>query len=110
MIGRVTALRSSGRVVITGMGVVSPNGVGVEAFDAACRAGRSGISALQNVDLSKLKSTAAAQVLGFDPTTVLDPVELRRVPRMIPLALASSREALAMAKLNIDPQDVEQQR
>jgi 3-oxoacyl-[acyl-carrier-protein] synthase II len=90
--------------------VVSPNGVGVEAFDAACRAGRSGISALQNVDLSKLKSTAAAQVLDFDPTTVLDPVELRRVPRMIPLALASSREALAMAKLDIDPKNIEQQR
>src|SRR5437764_11771096 len=92
------------------MGVISPNGVGVEAFDAACRAGRSGISALQNVDLSKLKSTAAAQVLDFDPTTVLDPVELRRVPRMIPLALASSREALAMANLHIDPQNIEQQR
>jgi 3-oxoacyl-[acyl-carrier-protein] synthase II len=92
------------------MGVVSPNGVGVEAFDAACRAGRSGISALQSVDLTKLKSTAAAQVLDFDPTTALDPVELRRVPRMIPLALASSREALAMAKLDIDPKNVEQQR
>ena len=49
-------------------------------------------------------------MLDFDPTTALDPVELRRVPRMIPLALAASREALAMARLDIDPQNIEQQR
>jgi 3-oxoacyl-[acyl-carrier-protein] synthase II len=100
----------SRRVVVTGMGVVSPNGIGVEAFDAACRAGRSGICALQNVDTTKLKSSAAAQVLDFDPATVLDPAELRRVPRMIPMALAASREALAMANLQIAPDDIEQQR
>jgi 3-oxoacyl-[acyl-carrier-protein] synthase II len=110
MIRFVQRWQPSSRVVVTGMGVVSPNGIGVEAFDAACRAGRSGISAFQNIGLIKLKSSAAAQVLDFDPTTALDTVELRRVPRMIPMALASSREALAMAGLNIDPQDIEQQR
>ena len=68
------------------MGVVSPNGVGVETFDAACRAGKSGIAGLRDIDLTKLKSSAAAQVLDFDPTSVLDPGELRRVPRMIPMA------------------------
>src|SRR5436190_16968446 len=92
------------------MGVVSPNGIGVEAFDAACRAGRSGISALRNIDLSKIKSSAAGQVLEFDPQTVLGSAELRRVPRMVPLALAASGEALVQAGVHVDPQDVEQQR
>ncbi len=98
------------RVVITGMGVVSPNGVGVEAFDAACRAGRSGVSFLRNIDQTKIKSTVAAQVLDFDPLSVLDAAELRRVPKMIPMALAASREALARARLAIDPDDIQQQR
>jgi 3-oxoacyl-[acyl-carrier-protein] synthase II len=106
----VRVLHPSSRVVITGMGVVSPNGIGVEAFDAACRNGKSGISALSNLDTSKLKSSAAAQVIDFDPRTILDPGELRRVPRMIPMALAASREAIQMASLAIDPEDIEQQR
>ncbi len=92
------------------MGVVSPNGIGVESFDANCRAGKSGISAIQNIDLTKLKSSAAGQVLDFDPKSVLEPAELRRVPRMIPLALAAAREALQMAQISVDPQNLAQQR
>ncbi len=98
------------RIVFTGIGVISPNGIGAPAFADSLLAGRSGITPLQGIDTSRLKSTVAAQVLDFDPTTVLDPVNLRRVPRMIPMALAASREALASAKLEIDPADIEQQR
>ncbi|HEX3356058.1 MAG TPA: beta-ketoacyl-[acyl-carrier-protein] synthase family protein [Tepidisphaeraceae bacterium] len=98
------------RVVITGIGVVSPNGIGVEAFDAGCRAGRSGVSLLRDIDQTKIKSTVAAQVLDFDPLSMLDVAELRRVPKMIPMALAASHEALAMARLEIDSENIEQQR
>jgi 3-oxoacyl-[acyl-carrier-protein] synthase II len=98
------------RVVITGVGVVAPNGVGAEAFAAACRAGKSGVSRLNHIDTSKLKSTAAAQVHDFDPLSVMDPVETRRVPRMIPMALAASREAMEQARVCIDPEDLDQQR
>jgi 3-oxoacyl-[acyl-carrier-protein] synthase II len=86
------------RVVITGIGVVSPNGVGRDAFARACAEGRSGISRLDarlgEFDTSALKTTAVAQVRDFDPSTAIEPTELRRVPRMIPMALAASRGAM----------------
>jgi 3-oxoacyl-[acyl-carrier-protein] synthase II len=83
--------------VITGIGVVAPNGVGREPFTAALLAGRSGISELDTIDTGRLKSWAAGQVRSLDVASVLDPVELRRVPRMVPLAVAAAREALAQA-------------
>jgi 3-oxoacyl-[acyl-carrier-protein] synthase II len=98
------------RVVITGIGVVSPNGIGAENFAAACLEGRSGLSTIDGIDTSPLKSTVAAQVRGFDPLSVMDPVDARRVPRVVPLALAASREALASAQIEIDPHDIELQR
>ena len=84
------------RVVVTGIGVVSPNGTGREAFAAACRAGRSGISALR-IDTTGLRSSAAAAANDFDPASAMDPVDLRRVPRLVPMALYASREALHQA-------------
>src|SRR5437016_3491517 len=89
------------RVVITGIGAVSPNGVGCDTFARACREGRSGISPLR-IDTTGLRSTVAAAVHDFDPMTVMDSVELRRVPRMIPMALHASREALVQAGLLIN--------
>src|SRR3954470_20796068 len=98
------------RVVITGVGVVSPNGIGAETFAAACVVGRSGISRLNHIDTSRLKSTAAAQVNDFDPQSVLDAADVRRVPRMIPMALVASREAIEHARFEIAPDDLEKQR
>ena len=86
------------RVVVTGMGVVSPNGVGREAFAAALHAGRSGLSFIDSFDASSLKSSIVGAVRGLDVATVMDAVDLRRVPRLVPLALAASREALAQAE------------
>ncbi|HEX8914895.1 MAG TPA: beta-ketoacyl synthase N-terminal-like domain-containing protein, partial [Humisphaera sp.] len=85
------------RVVITGIGVVSPNGVGREAFARALREGRSGVSRIDAFDTSKLKSWAAGVVRDLDLSAVMDAVDLRRVPRMVPLALAAGREALEQA-------------
>jgi 3-oxoacyl-[acyl-carrier-protein] synthase II len=102
--------RARRRVVITGIGVVSPNGIGTESFAAACIAGRSGLCHLEGVDLSKIRSSIAAQVRGFDPLGSMDAVEARRVPRMVHLAMAASREAIESAGLNIHPEDIELQR
>lgn len=98
------------RVVVTGIGAISPNGIGAESFAAGCVQGRSGLRPISGVDLSKLKSTVAGQIAGFDPTTVMDPVDVRRVPRMVHLAMAASREALDSARLEINPNDIDQQR
>lgn len=97
------------RVVITGIGVVSPNGIGCEAFARNCLDGRSGVSPL-TLPVTHLKTTVAAQVLNYDPSPVLDHAEARRVPRLIPMALQASREALAMADVTLAPDDLESQR
>src|SRR5689334_9047235 len=95
------------RVVITGIGVVSPNGIGRESFARACREGKSGISPLR-IDTTGLRSSVAAAAHDFDPTTQMDAVELRRVPRMVPMALTASREAMRQAQLptRIDDRDL----
>ncbi|MEA2709023.1 MAG: 3-oxoacyl-[acyl-carrier-protein] synthase [Phycisphaerales bacterium] len=98
------------RVVITGVGVISPNGIGVENFSAACLAGRSGISSPVDLDTSGLRTSAVAQVKNFDPATAMDPTEIRRVPRMVPMAVAAAREAMETAALRLDLDDIEQQR
>jgi 3-oxoacyl-[acyl-carrier-protein] synthase II len=98
------------RVVISGVGVVSPNGIGAETFAASCLRGQSGIAAPIGIDQTGLRTIAVAQVRNFDPSSAMDPAEVRRVPRMIPMAIAASREALESASLAIDPQDIEQQR
>ena len=98
------------RVVITGLGVVSPNGIGRENFASACRAGRSGVARPSGIETTGLRTSAVAQVVDFDPTTVLETAELRRVPRIIPLALAASREAIDCAQLQISAHDLDAQR
>ena len=98
------------RVVITGIGVVSSNAIGAEAFTSACLEGRSGIVYPHDVDLTNLRTTAVAQALDFDPATAMDPAEFRRVPRMMPMAIIAAREALAAADYAIDPDDIERQR
>jgi 3-oxoacyl-[acyl-carrier-protein] synthase II len=95
---------------VSGIGVVSPNGIGVPAFTQACIDGVSGIKRISGFDCSQLKSNAAAQIVDFDPLTTMELAESRRVPRMVHLALAASREALVSAKLAIDPQNIELQR
>ncbi len=92
------------------MGVVSPNGIGKDCFGAACREGRSGLRRPIGLEAASLRTSSVAQVVDFDPTGLMDAAELRRVPRLVPLALAASKEALADAKLNIDSDDLELQR
>jgi 3-oxoacyl-[acyl-carrier-protein] synthase II len=96
--------------VITGVGVVSPNGVGVENFSAACLSGRSGIASPVDLDTTNLRTTAVAQVKHFDPASAMDPTEIRRVPRMVPMAVAAAREAMETAALKLDPDDIDEQR
>jgi 3-oxoacyl-[acyl-carrier-protein] synthase II len=105
----VTSL-SRRRVVITGIGVVSPNGIGADAFGRACIDGRSGVRRISLIDAEGLKSSAAGECAEFEPAGVMEPAEVRRVPRMVPMVLAASREALAMARLDMAADDVESQR
>src|SRR5438093_8805142 len=84
---------------ITGLGVVSPFGLGVEAFRAGLREGRSATRPISLFDPGDLPCRVAAEVPGFDAAAHLDPEDLPRVGRIVPMAIAAAREALRDAGL-----------
>lgn len=94
--------RGDRAAAVTGLGAVTPIGVGVPAFTSGLRARRSGTRPLR-IDPAHapkdMKSTVAATCDDFDPRTVLDAADLARLPALIPMALAAAREALAHAGL-----------
>jgi 3-oxoacyl-[acyl-carrier-protein] synthase II len=89
------------RVVITGMGVVSPNGIGRRAFSDAILEGCSGVRPISRFDASQLSVQIAGEVTGFDELAWVDKKERRQVSRILPLALAAATEALSDS--GIDP-------
>src|SRR5689334_21995117 len=82
------------RVVITGMGCVTPLGIGREAFWNGLNAGRSGVRSIEAFDPSSFPVQVAAEVPSFDWQSQLNPKDRKHVPRTVPLALAAAREAL----------------
>ena len=90
------------RVAVTGVGLVSPIGVGTEATWAALLAGRSGIGAITHFDASDYPSRIAGEVRDFDPTDHLDRKEVRRTDRFVHLAVAASDYAMQDAGLVVD--------
>src|ERR1700754_475070 len=92
------------RVVITGMGCVTPLGIGRGAYWDALVAGRSGVRRIETFDPSSFPVQIAAEVPSFDWEAQLNPKDRKHVPRTVPLALAAAREALADARLF--PQDM----
>lgn len=92
------------RVVITGFGCVTPIGNGKDNFWASLKTGVSGVSKIESFDVSDSKVKIAAQVKNFDWEVELNPKDRKHVPRTVPLALASAREALRDAK--IEPENL----
>ena len=90
------------RVVITGFGCVTPIGVGRENFWTSLEKGKSGISKIENFDVSDSKVKIAAQIKDFDWQAELNIKDRKHVPRTVPLALRAAREALADAKINAE--------
>ena len=87
-------LKRPRRVVITGMGCVTPIGIGREAFWHALQNGESGIRRIESFDVGDSPVKIAAEVRGFDWEAQLNPKDRKHVPRTVPLALAAAREAL----------------
>ena len=85
------------RVVVTGMGTVTPLGNDVATFWARLVAGESGVRTITGFDPSRVPSRIAGEVQDFDPSNVLDRKEIRRNDRYTQLALVATREALAAA-------------
>lgn len=90
------------RVVITGMGAISPLGLSVDETWQALLAGKSGIDRITKFDTSELRTSFAAEVRHFDPTNYMDRKEARRLDLYIQYALAATKEALNDAALNVE--------
>jgi 3-oxoacyl-[acyl-carrier-protein] synthase II len=93
------------RVVVTGIGPVTPVGIGRQAFWDALVAGRSGIGPITLFDASEFPVRIGGEVKDFDPTTWMDRKAARRTDRVVHLALAAARLAWEDAgSPSVDPQ------
>jgi 3-oxoacyl-[acyl-carrier-protein] synthase II len=98
------------RVVITGMGVVSPNGMGKEAFCRAILAGKSGVKRISRWDPAELPVQIAGEISDFDELAWVEAKELKHVSRVVPLSLAASTEALKDADIRYADMSMEEKR
>ncbi len=92
-----------GRVVVTGLGVVSPIGTGHQAFWSGLMAGTSGVRRITRFDPSAFTTQIAAEVPDFDPTAYMDRKEARRNDRFVQFAYAATRLAMDDARFSITP-------
>ena len=95
------------RVVVTGMGTVSPLGLNVSELWNGITTARSGIGPITRWDAAAFDTHFAGEVKGFDPLTILDRKEARRTDRSIQYAIAATDEALRTSELRITPENNE---
>ena len=93
------------RVVVTGMGSVSPYGVGVDKLWGNISAGKSGIKTIKRIDLSKHTVHIAGEVEGYDANDYFEPKEAKRTDRFAQFALIAADEAVKDSNLDIEKED-----
>ncbi|MQG17354.1 MAG: beta-ketoacyl-ACP synthase II [SAR202 cluster bacterium] len=93
------------RVVITGLGAVSPNGGTVEEFWDNSINGKSGIGPMTLCDPTNYTCQIAGEIEDFDPTIAIDPKEARRMARFSQLAVVAGKEALTSSGIDIQKLD-----
>lgn len=92
---------NTSRVVVTGLGLVTPIGCGVEAFWQAALRGKNGVRPLRSVDASGLRAATGGEVLDFHPAVHLAPEERGRLGRSSQFAVAASAMALEDAGIDL---------
>jgi len=90
------------RVVVTGLGVVACNGIGLDAFWSANRNGRSGISVIDHFDTELLSAKVGGVVRGFEPTEFMASEFAKRVDRFVHFGVATAKMALTQSGLDLD--------
>ncbi len=95
------------RVVVTGLGVITPLGLDTETFWSRLLNGESGIDRITSFDPSNLEVQIAAEVKGFDPKDFMDFKAARRMDRFAQFAVAAAGQAIRDAGLTITPQNAE---
>jgi len=93
------------RVVVTGLGVITPVGNTVAEMWASLQAGRSGIGPVTEFDATNYATRVAGEIKAWDPTTVMDKKDARRTDRFAQFAIAAAVQAFADAKLDMARED-----
>ena len=95
----------SRRVVITGIGIIAPNGIGKEKFWDSLKSGRSGIKTISSFDASTYPCHIAGEVTDFDPIDYIPPQTAKRIDRFAQFGLVSTKMAIEDSKLNFEDED-----
>jgi 3-oxoacyl-[acyl-carrier-protein] synthase II len=98
-------LEAERRVVVTGIGAITPIGIGVEGLRAGLRSGRSAVRTITAFDTSQFVSHIAATVEGFDPMPYLDGKKLKRLDKFSQFSVAAAKMAVADARLDLCRED-----
>jgi len=93
---------------VTGVGLLSPLGIGTEATWEAIRAGKSGIGPITQFDAAAFSCRIAGEVKGFDPARYIEKKEIKKMGRFIQFAIAAADCALKSAGLKVTPENAEQ--
>lgn len=95
----------SNRVVITGLGVISPVGIGKDVFWQSLLEGKNGIDKITRFDATEYKAQIAGEVKDFDPADYMDKKEAKRIDRYAQFAVAAAKMAVEDAKLDLEAED-----
>lgn len=95
------------RIVVTGMGCLSPVGHGVESFWQGLSQGKNGIGTITSFDASDLTTQIAAEIHDFNPDDFMSKKESKRMDRVLQFAVAAAKMALEDAQLTVSPENCE---
>jgi len=95
------------RVVITGMGVVSPIGIGVKEFEEGIFSGKNGIKKITRFDTSSYKSRIGGEITNLNVGDYLSPKDIRRMDRFTQFGMIAAMEAIEQAGLNVNSKNSE---
>jgi 3-oxoacyl-[acyl-carrier-protein] synthase II len=98
----------SRRVVVTGVGLLTPLGIGTETSWEAIRAGKCGIGPITQFDAAAFSCRIAGEVKGFDPARYIEKKEIKKMGRFIQFAIAAAEFALTDSGLKVTPETAEQ--
>lgn len=93
------------RVVITGLGAVTPFGIGVDKFWESLKAGKSGISTSESIDIGKHVVKISGEVKDFHPEEYMEPKVAKKMDRFIQFAMVAADEAIKDSKLDVEKED-----
>ena len=103
--GKTSISMQTRRVVVTGLGAITPIGNTLEAYWDGLLKGVSGANLITHFDASKFKTQFACEVKGFEPTDFIDKKEVRKMDRFTQMAIVASDEAIKNSSLDLEKEN-----